>query len=117
MDPIAIVIGFVADALSWGLSKTGLAGLVSVGAVLSGTTYLWWGYKIKRIANVATTVVSTVLKHGLVSAGLSVVALAVLLWTGVVPGVNLDVAWSLLESGWNVVRSLVPLSTGVSGWQ
>ncbi|WP_435065943.1 hypothetical protein [Halobaculum sp. EA56] len=107
MDPLGFAFGLLADLLGWFLAEAGLAGVISVGALLSGLTYAWWGFKLKTLIEAGAGIGATLAKHALVSTVAVVAALVALLWTGIVPGLNLSVAWNLLAGAFEFATGLL----------
>lgn len=94
---VDIALGLAEQGLSFVLEHVGLAGTVSAAAVISIVTYLWWGFKAKVLLDVLLSIGATVAKHALVSSVVFVVGLAALIWSGIIPGVDVDAAVQLLR--------------------
>jgi len=85
------------------VEQFGLTGLgVGVGTLMTAGLWLWWGVKLKAIVGVVGTVGRAATRHALVSVLFSAALLGTMLWTGIIPGVNLQAAIDVLSAGVDV---------------
>ena len=93
ITPVDVLRGL----LQFVVENFGLTGLgVGVGTLMTAGLWLWWGFKLKAIVALVTTVGRSAARHALVSVLFSAALFGMLLWTGIVPGLDAQAAMNVL---------------------
>jgi hypothetical protein len=96
LSPYEIISETLTGAVRWVLDQLGVEGVAAT-AVIVALAWLWWGYKLNAIASTGRSIGATIAQHALVS-GLAVCAVLLgLLYTGVIPGVDMQAANALVS--------------------
>jgi len=102
LNPYEIISNTLTGAVRWVLDQLGVEGIAAT-AVIVALAWLWWGYKLSAFASVGRSIGATLAQHALVS-GLAVGAVLLgLLYTGVIPGVDMQAANALVSGALEVV--------------
>ena len=93
ITPVDVLRGL----LQFVVENFGLTGLgVGVGTLMTTGLWLWWGFKLKAIVGLVATVGRSAARHTLVSVLFSAALFGMLLWTGIVPGLDTQAAVNVL---------------------
>jgi len=99
ITPVDVLRGL----LQFVVENFGLTGLgVGVGTLMTTGLWLWWGFKLKAIVALVTTVGRSAARHALVSVLFSAALFGTLLWTGIIPGVDIQATIDILSAGVDV---------------
>lgn len=92
-------LDLVRQLLEWGVNQFGLATFgIGVGTLMTVGLWLWWGFKLHIVFGYAKTGIHVAARHLVVSAAVSSLLIAALLWTGVIPGFDVETATNLVSS-------------------
>lgn len=106
LNPYEIISNTLTGAVRWVLDQLGVEGIAAT-AVIVALAWLWWGYKLNAIAGAGRSVAATVAQHAVVSGSVASAVLLGLLYTGVIPGVDMQAANALVSGALEVVPLLV----------
>lgn len=102
LNPYEIISETLTGAVRWVLNFVGIEGVAAT-AVIVALAWLWWGYKLSAFASAGRAVGRTVAEHVLVSIAVASALLLGLLYTGVIPGVDMQAASALVSDALGVI--------------